>query len=415
MKILMLSSSDGRGGAFAAAYRLQVGLNQAGVKSKMLVKDKTRSDPNVVRNKDIIFNRWRRLRGRIDRLPLKFYPRRQKHNLFTPAIVPEGIAHEELINTADIVHLHWVGGGFLRIETLKALNKPLVWTLHDLWAFTGGCHYPSECKRYMETCGNCPALGSSSKYDLSRFILLRKRKSWKHLNIVFVSPSNWLAKCAKQNSIFKNMRIEVIPNGLDLECYKPVDKMRARKKFSLPREKKLIMFGASSATTDKRKGFHYLVDALRILTPNIAGSDVEIVIFGSTSDVGQLDVGLKVNIIGKIEDDENMASLYSAADVFVAPSIYDNLPNTVMEAMACGVPCVAFDIGGMPDMIEHGKTGYLVKPYKEDDLADGISWILDDENRWFELSSNCRAKVVNEYEISKISERYAKLYGELLS
>jgi len=272
----------------------------------------------------------------------------------------------------------------LRIEELKRVNKPIVWTLHDMWAFTGGCHYCDDCDRFQQDCGNCPQLNKNGKNDLSRSVLKRKKKAWAGLDVTIVTPSTWLAKCAKKSSLFKGQRIEVIHNGLDLNLYKPVDKTFACKIWNLSINKKLILFGAMS------------------------------VVFGASEPENPPDFGLPVHYLARLHDDVSLSLLYAAADVMVVPSRQEAFGQTASESLACGTPVVSFGATGLLDIVYHKINGYLAKPFNTSDLAAGINWVLSNENRHKELCANAREKAVESFDIEKVAGQYARLYGEIL-
>ena len=377
----------------------------------LLVQFKTGSEKDVICNQNSLRKLIRRLKIFIGLLPVRLYPNKPENN-FSPSLLPDGKPTEIAAINPDIIHLHWLCAGFLRVETLGKLNKPLIWTLHDSWAFTGGCHVPFDCTKYRQSCGACPVLGSSREKDLSRWTWKRKEKAWRNLNLTVVAPSRWLADCARSSSLFRQTRVEVIPNGLDTELFQPGNKEHARDLLDLPQQKKIILFGAVWANSDPNKGFHLLKQALQLL--GIGSSDLMTVVFGSDDFFVMEDLGMPVVNIGRIDDDNLLAAIYSAADVFVAPSMLENLPNTVMEAMACGTPCVAFHQGGVPDLVEHEISGYLAQPFDIEDLARGIAWILADKERHAELALQARQKVKVEFSLDKTAERYAALYRELL-
>ena len=285
--------------------------------------------------------------------------------------LPNIITHKIAQINPDIINLHRICGGYLQIETLAKFNKPIVWTLHDMWAFTGGCHYSQECARYTKSCGSCPQLDSNRDWDLSRWVWQRKAKAWQDLNLTIVTPSQWLAKCARVSSLFQDLPIKVIPNGIDTTKYKPIAQSLARELLNLPQDKQLVLFGAMNATSDRRKGFHFLQPALQYLSQSGWQEKLEIVIFGASEPINPPNLGFKCHYLGRLNDDISLALAYNASDVMIVPSLEDNLPNTVMEAIACGTPCVTFNIGGMPDMIEHQKNGYLAVPFQIEDLAGG--------------------------------------------
>jgi glycosyltransferase involved in cell wall biosynthesis len=419
VKPLLLSTYDLAGGAARSAYRLHKGLQAIGVDSRMMVQTKSSDDPTVIDAS--VFGPtplWIRgishLRRRIDNRRLAAYPGRDRAN-FSPAFGSDFFPQKVAAARPDIVHLHWVAGDFLRIENLSKFGKPIVWSLHDMWAFTGGCHYDASCGRYVDRCGACPQLHSQMENDLSRSVWMRKEKSWAELPITVVTPSRWLADCAKASSLFRSARVEVIPYGLDLEIYRPSDRNVAREILNLPRDKRLILFGAVKATGVPRKGFGFLQSALNKLSKDAVRDNTALVVFGASRPPDEPDLKFETHFMGRVQDDVHLALIYSAADVFVAPSLQDNLPNTVMESLACGTPVVAFDTGGIPDMIEHKANGYLAKALDPDDLAQGLEWILNDPERAGRLGAAGRKKALTEYPLSLQAERYLKLYTDLLA
>jgi glycosyltransferase involved in cell wall biosynthesis len=415
MQVLHLSTSDIGGGAAIAAHRLHQGLQDIGITSQMLVDKKLSDDKAVFAPKSNLSKAFGILKPTLDHLPLRFYPHVDHTRLYLSLEwLPDAIAPKTAQLAPDIINLHWACAGYLKIETLAKFKQPLVWTLHDMWAFTGGCHYSQECDRYTESCGACPQMQRGKSWDLSRWVWQRKAKAWKNINLTIVTPSSWLAKCASASSLFKDRRVERIPYGLDSERYKPIERGLARKLLKLPQDKQLILFGAMGSTSDRRKGFHLLQSALQRLSQSGWQAQTELVVFGASKPNLQPDLGLKAHYLGQLSDDISLSLVYAAADVFVAPSVQDNLPNTVMEAIACGTPCVAFNIGGLPDMIEHQQNGYLARPYEKDDLANGIAWVLQDEQRWQSLSSRAREKVEQEFTLEIQARRYLKLYQEVL-
>lgn len=413
MNLLLLSASDNQGGAAIATYRLHRGLHSIGIKSRLLVQAKNTDDESVIGPHTKLQRFMAFIRPHLDQVKTRSYPERDKA-LFSPACVPDRLAVRVVESNPDIVHLFWVNKGFLGIETLRNFNRPIVWTLHDMWPFTGGCHYDNECGKFRQSCGNCPVLHSEREQDLSRSIWERKRKSWEGMLIVVVSTSRWLADMARSSSLFRNYRIEVIPNGLDTDRYKPIDKKVARATYNLPHDKQLILFSALSAVSEKRKGNHFLVQALEKMSKVDWGARVELVIIGASRPETPLDLGMKVHYMGYLQDEISQVLLYSAADVVVAPSLQENLSNTVMESLACGTPVVAFNIGGMPDMIDHQMNGYLARPFETDDLAEGIMWVLENTDRRNTLSQRARQTVLERYALKIVANRYLSLYQSIL-
>ena len=271
-----------------------------------------------------------------------------------------------------------------------------------MWAFTGGCHYSGDCKAYQTGCGNCPQLITPQPNDISRQIIQQKIQTWSDHPMTIVCPSQWLADCVKDSQALGNKNVEVIPNGIDTTHFKPIDKTSARQAFNLPEDKKLVLFGAFGGTEDPRKGFTYLRDALKLLPED---SNIELVVFGSDQPE-KLDVILPVHHIGRLQDNISMMLLYSACDVFVLPSSQDNLPNTLLESLACGTPCVAFNAGGVSDIIQHQENGYLAQFKDTDDLAQGIQWTLEQVFS----AATIHQHIVEQYHLPTIAKRYIQLY-----
>ena len=413
MKVLLLNHSDINGGAARAAYRLHQGLQGRGVSSEMLVQQKSSKDRTVAAPKSRVSQGIAGMRITFDNLPNKLYPQRKSGGFSSQWLPDKVIPKVEQLNP-DIINLHWINQAFVQIETIGKFKHPIIWTLHDMWAFTGGCYYSPNCDRYTASCGSCPQLGSRKNWDLSRWVWQRKAKAWKHINLTIVAPSSWLRQCASSSSLFKDLRIELIPNGIDTEKYRPIPRQVARELLRLPQDKQLIIFGALGATSDKRKGFHLLQPALHELSQSGWQDRLELVIFGASQPENRLELDFKTHYLGTLSDDLSLAVVYSAADVFILPSLQDNLPNTVMEAIACGTPCVAFNIGGMPDMIEHQKNGYLAQAYKIEDLAQGIAWVLENRERHQKLSQRAREKAEQEFTLEIQARRYWSLFTEIL-
>lgn len=413
MRPLLLNTYHRTGGAARAALRLHQGLRRIGVDSRLLVRFRGGEGDQVIEASSPALRPFYRLQARTDRLPLLPY-RRRRPGLFTPAVVPDRLSARIRSLAPDLVHLHWVADGFLRPESLPLIGRPLVWTLHDSWAFTGGCHLPGECTRYRAACGRCPALGSQDDGDLSRRVWERKRRAWEDLPITVVAPSRWLSGCARSSALLGAARHEVIPNGLDLDRFRPADRAASRARLGMPADRTLVLFGGVNSATDPNKGLTLMVEALHHLAVGGRTAGVDWVVFGTAPDQPLPAVPYPVRVVGQIDDEATLAALYAAADVFVAPSIQENLPSTVMEALACGTPCVAFDAGGLPDLIEHQRNGWLARTHQAEDLARGIAWVLEDEERRGALAARGRRKAEEEFELTLVARRYADLYRDLM-
>lgn len=405
MKALHINTDESRGGAARSANRLYAAQRIVGTDARMLVLRRSTRDPNV---DSVPLNRLQRLIRRrvihLDRPSKRAYPEYRGGDWSTGRVSTPVLGYLERARP-DVVNLHWLGGGMLSVEALARIRAPIVWTLHDMWAVTGGCHYAGSCVLYRTGCGSCPQLRSTQPRDISASTWERKRRSWRDLNLTIVTPSRWLADIVKESPILGGYRTEVIPNAIDTQVFRPFNAAFARDVLRLPQDKTLILFGAQHID-DERKGFAYLSKALALLPER---DDVELVLFGVSQPA--LETNLKAHHVGTIDNDRLLALLYSAADVFVAPSVQDNLPNTVMEALTCGTPSVGFHIGGMPDLIDHQQSGYLARPLDAEDLAHGISWSLANRAA---LGEHARAEAVSRYDSMQIAARYVGLYTEII-
>ncbi|MGF1491694.1 MAG: glycosyltransferase family 4 protein [Microcoleaceae cyanobacterium] len=410
MKILHLSTSDIAGGAARAAYRLHQGLQSIDVASQMLVRAKSSVDRTVIRERSLLT----KLGPPASDLPLKFY-RNRPRTWFATQWFPDMLAQRVKQIDPDVIHLHWICTGFLRIETLAQFNRPIVWTLHDMWPFTGGCHYSADCERYQNACGACPQLKSYRDQDLSRWLWRRKHYAWQGLNLTVISPSHWLADVAKSSSVFKDFRVEVIPHGLDLNRYMPVAQETARHLLHLPQDKLLILFGVSPGTTgDSRKGFHLLQAALQKLSSSEWQERLELVVFGDSEPKTPIDLGFKTHYLGQFHDDLSLSLVYSAANLMVVPSVQEAFGQTASESLACGTPVVAFAATGLKDIIEHQYNGYLATPFEINDLVQGIIWVLDQSHQHHELRKRSREQAEKRFSLKVQADRHQALYKEMI-
>ncbi|MBE9028801.1 glycosyltransferase family 4 protein [filamentous cyanobacterium LEGE 11480] len=413
MKALLLNTYDSAGGAARAAARLHQGLRQNGIEAQMLTQAKTGQDASIHAPQTRLAQGIAHARLSLDALPLKAY-RQRANSMFSVQWLPERLAHQVQQINPDIINIHWINEAFVRIETLAKLRRPIVWSLHDMWTFTGGCHYTYECDRYHAQCGACPQLKSHTSSDLSHRIWKRKQRAWRHSDLTIVALSQWLGKAAQSSSLLRDQRVEIIPNGIDTDRFQPLDQRIARQVLRLPQDKQLVLFGAMAATSDRRKGFHLLQPALTQLSQNGWHDRLELIVCGSDRPDNPPEFGLPVHYLGRFQDDLSLALLYAAADVFVLPSTQENLSNMVMESLACGTPTVGFNIGGNPDLIEHQRNGYLARPYEIDDLAQGIAWVLQSPDRKQQLRVRSRAKVEQEFTQAIQAQRYQTLFEQLL-
>ena len=411
MRVVIVNTSERTGGAAIAARRLMEALKGSGIKVKMVVRDKETDEVTVVQLRKSWLGVWNFLWERLMILKSNLF---RKKNLFAVDIANAGTDITGLPEfvQADVIHLHWINQGMLSLGNIKKIlqsGKPVVWTMHDQWPFTGICHYSGECDRYASHCQDCHLLYHRHRFDLSYRVFEKKLSLYKHSKITFVACSRWLEGLAKRSVLAPGHQVTNIPNPINTSLYHPIDKVSVRKKLGLPTDKKLLMFG-SMKITDKRKGIDYLIEACRILSdsPSLA-----ILIMGKDADACKSLFPFPVYSMSYRTDEKDIVDVYNAADLYVTPSLSDNLPNTIMEAMACGVPCVGFNIGGIPEMIDHLHNGYVATYKSAEDLANGIIWSLNETN-YPSLSEGARRKVTGNYSEQAIAKRYINIYNAVI-
>ena len=414
MKVVHLSWSDRHGGAARAAFRLDAALKQAGIHSTILSAAGYLDETGQRRPANAIDSLLARASARLDQIPLVAYPDRERV-LFSPARAPEHLAPRSLSTEADLFHLHWVNNGFMKIETLPKLDKPVVWTFHDMWPFTGGCHYSNGCQNFSSSCGSCPQLHSTGADDLSRRTFLRKEAAWSHIPIQVVTPSRWLATIASSSALFGRSKIDTIPNAIDTNTFAPVDRSLARAALDLPQDGIVLLFGALTGDGDKRKGFHFILPLLTKLAEQHRDGGIHLAILGMEASEKDQAFPFPVTYLGLLREDAAIARAYSCADVLIVPSIEDNLPNSVMEAGSCGVPSVAFRTGGLPDMIVHTHSGYLAEPFDIDDFVAGVWSLVGERQAAARAGALARDHVLENYSYQAVSRRHIDLYSSLVN
>lgn len=419
-RVVHLSTYDIAGGAARAAYRLHSGLRKSGVDSTMFVRDARLTDRSVVRfepAKSFCGRAERRIRREHIQRKLrpfihpdndKFEPFRIDRSEYGTDILSKVPAH-------DILNLHWIADFVDYPSFFGALSKSnrVVWTLHDMNAFTGGCHYDLGCGRYLKQCGECPQLLAAGTNDLSHEIWNRKKSLFDRLSedqLHFTTPSTWLAEEVKRSPILGRFPVSVIPYGLDLTEFSPRDEGSAREVFGIPRQARVILFVADGLPLF-RKGFEVLRQALEHIRDWIP--ELHLVTVGHNNP----DLGHQIphTYLGHVNNDRLLSNIYSAADLLVIPSLQDNLPNTVLESMACGTPAVGFDVGGIPDMIQHRKTGLLVPPHEADALGAAMLELLQNPERRMAFGKNCRQFALQHFSLEEQAGRYCKLYTDVLN
>ncbi len=419
MKILHLNTYAGNGGAGKACLRLNKALKNNGIHSEVAVNFLFKNNPEVHDLSKGFFSKWLTAAGIIlERLANRIFVK----PLPIPFSIPlwgKNLSNKELLVSADLIHIHWINHAFLRpldLSKLERLNKPIVWTFHDSNAFTGGCHVRYSCNHFEQECGNCPVLLNSHSDDLSHRIWKQKSKAYENLKFSVVAPSRWMAESVSRSKLLKSKSIINIPNTLDTAIFKPVSKPESRKVLGLSPDKFILMSGFMPSRKDLHKGTSYLLEGLETFARDhyLEIENFELVIFGNRDTQNVPDFPVKTTFLGTIEAEERLAICYSAADVFLAPSLEDNLPYTVLESLACGTPVVAFTTGGIPDMVEHKVSGYLAEYRSSADLATGISWIFNHPQKEL-LGENARRHVMSNFSETVVSNRHVELYNSLLN
>ncbi|PYN72919.1 MAG: glycosyl transferase family 1 [Candidatus Rokuibacteriota bacterium] len=419
MKIVQLSKNDRSGGAARAAYRLHQGLQLVGQHSVMVVESRTSDDPSVVTFEKPMdglelvrrglrqvriaqdANRYRRSR------PKGYEEFSDDRSAYASAVLDQ-------IPACDVINLHWIPG-FVDYRTFfKRMTRstPIVWTLHDLNPLTGGCHYSLGCDRYLAHCGTCPQLGSDKPKDLSHEIWERKRRVFSRAppsTLHFVAPSRWLGGEMRRSPILGRFGVDVIPYGLDVEEFAPRHRGSVRDLLGIPRDARVLLFVAEEVGNE-RKGFTCLVKALA----QCAGKIPNLMLLSVGRNRPAVPIDIPWRHLGSVDNDRFLSMVYSAADLFAICSLQDNLPNTVLEAIACGIPVVGHAVGGIPDMIRNGVNGLTVPVADVEALGAAIADVLRDTARCAEMGANARRIAVEEYSLELQGRRYSELYATLV-
>lgn len=406
MRPLLISHSDSGGGAARAAYRLHTALRRAGIDSALWVETKHTRDETVTR-----------LGGpmRLVRRPiaLRMANRLARYDRAGDAMrshgfIPSGLPRRVRASGADVVNLHWINQETISVAEIGRLSKPVILTLHDMWAFTGSEHYTGDGDgaRWRGGYDGSAAL----RFDLARWTWRRKRRHWRPMHVV--APSAWLAGCARASALMHDWPVHVIPNPLDTDVYRPLDRAAARRTLGLPQNDTILLFGAVDGLADRRKGGDLLLSALAALGP-LPG--VSLAVFGQSAPPEPPPLPQPVHWLGRIDDDATLARAYSAADVMIVPSRMENLPQTATEAQACGAPVVAFDVAGMPDAVTDGETGLLAERESPEALAAAILALVGDAARRKAMGAAARERAVRLWSPGVVARAYGDVYAEAMA
>jgi len=407
MRVVHLTGKD-YFGAGRAAYRLHKGLQHAGVDSLMLVGDKHSDDDSVINVQSGFFNKIKK--KILIKLEKRFIKKDGSilNGMFSTGI--HGFSIAKIVNSyhPDIIHLHWINRGYMKLSDVLKLEAPIVVTMHDVWYFSGICHYTKGCTLFSSRCGSCMQLTSQNSEDVSIFIQRLKQEIYTKKKIDFIAPSRWMQSEALQSHLLKNQKVHHLSNGIDTSIFSY--SKSARKRLGLPIAKKLVLFAAVDATSDENKGFDLLSQAIDQLDNN----RFELIVIGGREEDQFPGKTINIHNIGYVGDDALLIDYLSAADVVVVPSRQENLSNLIMEGLSCSRPVVAFNIGGNGDMIRHKANGYLADPFNTKDLAEGIGWCVENGERFKQLTQNARQMVVDNFRMHEVSERHIDCYVRIL-
>jgi glycosyltransferase involved in cell wall biosynthesis len=420
LKVVHLNTYDGNGGAGRGCMRLNRALLSQNIDSKIIVHYKFGKNPLIrTFNSNLIQRSYTAATIILERILAKRYLKPLQRTPFSFAWFGRSVIHHPDVKNADIIHLHWINHGFLdpkHIAEITKLNKPVVWTFHDSNAFTGGCHVRYTCDHYKRQCGNCPLLINASDNDISHQIWKQKHKAYEVLDFAIAAPSSWMQASVKMSSLMQGKAVHKIPNTLETDIFKPANKKQAKEKAGLPINKFIFLSGFMPSRKDLHKGTQYLLESMELLKQRLgaAADHVELVVFGNRGTEGVPDFPFKTSFLGTINNDEQLAQYYAAADAFLIPSLEDNLPYTVMESLACGTPVIAFTTGGIPDMVQHEYNGYLATYRSAESFADGMEWIIKHPDS-AQVQQQARQTVMDTFSEEVIAKKHIALYESLLN
>lgn len=418
MRALLLSHSNGGGGAGRAAERLRLALTASGIETSMHVDFKHGTDSRVFRNRGPLADLARRARISVEEVPavLAQHPRPR---LFSPGLTSAISARRIDSLRPDIVNVHWTNFGYLSIRELGRIQSPMAWTLHDMWALTGGLNYTSDGPEARWRTGYADTLPeqSSVRWDVEKWVWKRKMSNWQH-PIHLITPSTWLARLASESPLLSDWPVRVLPNALDVETYRPLDRSLARAHFGIETDVPLVLFTLTTDLDDPRKGWDLLKQSLlRLVSDDESlATPFEIAVIGHSHAPEDWDASLpRTHWLGRIHDEAQMALAYNVADVAVVPSRQDNLPQTATEAQACGVPVVAFEIGGLTDIVEDTVTGFIANAFDIAELASRISILLRDRPRRLAMgeASAIRARAL--WSPDTVAAAHTELFDEIIA
>jgi glycosyltransferase involved in cell wall biosynthesis len=415
MHVVFLSTNQTRGGAAIAANRYFDAYSSTGGNATYAAGSVQKPGPGIVNLRHSV----------LVRKLVKYLFKKEKSKTEKLKIPNEGYWSAPVFSRfrlpkikrlkPDLICLNWINDDFLSIGEIGRFDVPVVWAFHDLWAVTGGCHYPGSCPGFHGSCGNCPKLQYPGENDWSRSIWQKKYEAWKHLEMTILCPSNWMAREVKKSRLFGDKRIEVCPYSIETGIFKAIDSSALKNELGIRPNQKIFLFGAVNSMHDTRKGAHLLVEALEKLEGRVDPDELVFMVFGAKESPTLEKVPFRVVNLGFVREKEELAKYYAASTAFILPSLEDNLPNTVLESLACETPVVAFDIGGISDMIDHGENGYLVDKVDTSLLADALeNMVKMPDEQYQKMKKNSRRKIEENFTREIVGQKMTEIFNSVV-
>ncbi len=416
LEVIHLNSTNGPSGAARASWRIHQSLLKKGVSSDYLIGFPVVPPASELCMEDNFSKVLLQLSRKSENFLLKRFETRVPYDFSIG--FPDFFTLSRLAKRKDrVLHLHWINRGFLGLRSLRTPVEPIVWTLHDMWPITGGCHYSFECQEFKRNCAHCPGTDGVFAKRVIEWSHHRKSRCLRESRIAFVVPSKWLAKILAQSSILSSHHVEVIPNPIDVKLFRPIQRSIAREILGLPQSARILMFCAEKPGENVRKGLGILKEALRLLkqSETKTSRDLLLIVLGNSQRELKVSFPYPAIDVGFVGDELSMMMYYNAADVYVHASIADNSPNTVVESLSCGTPVVGFDIGGVRELISINESAFLANSVGPEPLHDAIRNSLAASPLEFASRMAVYEAVVRQHSFSVIADRYISIYDNLLN
>lgn len=414
IKVLHLSGGTSSGGAAKGVINIHKGLLRLGIDSKAMFSMQSPHAPHIEGVFSYISVSWidallRRVLPRLESILVRLFAGRKVWPFSLGIVGYPGLRLHRLVKQADVIHLHWINAAFVSVSQISQLKKPVVWTMRDEWAYTGGCHYSCECVRFKDACGQCPILDSRKEQDLTRMVFNHKAKL-RGKDIRFVAISNWIAQRAQQSALLRNESVEMVLNCID-SCFieeQLLKRADCREHFGFDQNELLLLCGATDLDS-KYKGYSVLPKFQQT-----KGINYRIVTFGQISDSLKSKIKVPSTHLGNIGDNESLCKLYRACDVFLGPSHMEAFGKTLAEASACGLPVVAYDYGGPKDVVRDGISGLLIEPFNESKFVEAVMQLCHKPEFLEQYGMAAEEFARGAFSPEKSAVAYQQIYTELM-